>query len=198
MPRKKGKTMLPNPTPQLVRRYIKNFDRENQEIECTLAELFALFPKNTENSQVVVKASAINILFQTWISGITTVANHITNLDIDSAIERGDAEIVDRIARVKFKEKIRRNYSFATKYCFWHRPNSYPMYDWRVDYCLWEYRVQDPARSFQFKRTDLRNYDEFRKIVDNFKVCYGLTDFTYREIDKFLYHLGGEFGGDSA
>lgn len=40
-----------------------------------------------------------------------------------------DPDLIEKIANVEIGGKRRRNYSFATKYCNFHRPNVYPIYD---------------------------------------------------------------------
>jgi hypothetical protein len=44
----------------------------------------------------------------------------------------------------------------------------------------------------QFKRDLLWDYPEFRKIVAEFRDRYGLGEFTFKQIDKFLYYEGGK------
>lgn len=164
---------LREPTAEDVNKKISEFDSANKELEKTLTRLIEQFPQNTIYEHVLVKAAAINLLYNTWIVGITTVARHITELNIDSALDSGDTEIVGKIARVQFRDKTWFEYSFATKYCNWHRPTLYPIWDSRVDKCLWAYRSarqnrdpntheQNPFPSFR-KREDLRNYTKFRQ-----------------------------------
>jgi hypothetical protein len=38
-------------------------------------------------------------------------------------------DLIERIANVEISGKRRRNYSFATKYCNFRRPDVYPIYD---------------------------------------------------------------------
>jgi len=193
---------LPRPTEELVRAKIGEFDREYEPIEDTLKQLIAQFPQNTDLSQVIVKVAAINLLYNTWIVGFKTVAQHIVRLNIDSDLKEGSAEIIGKIAQVQFGGKTRNNYSFATKYCSWHRQECYPIWDSRVDECLWQYRGrrlnQDlytkeprPFPTFE-RRSDLWNYAKFREIVKEFCGHFEL-DFSFKQIDKFLFQLGNEY-----
>lgn len=53
-------------------------------------------------------------------------------------------EVVDLIARVTVasSEKQLTFYSFASKYCSWHKPNQYPIWDFRVNRYL---RIAGPG-----------------------------------------------------
>ncbi|OBB45434.1 hypothetical protein [Mycobacterium sp. 852002-51961_SCH5331710] len=102
------------------------------------------------------------------ITGIVQVATHIVELDVDTRLsgDNMDANLVEEIARVTIRDKVRRNYSFATKYCAFHRPGLYPIYDslvhdilntllkqgetfdsfvpgeqWRTNYAIWHSRL---------------------------------------------------------
>ncbi len=74
-------------------------------------------------------------------------------------LDTGSVQLVDMIARVRVGEDKQRNYlSFASKYCTWHRPKSYPIYDSRAEKCLWAYKLQFGLR---FARKDLWEYSGF-------------------------------------
>lgn len=181
---------LPEPMPNLVVAAAKKFDDENQVLENALRLLIERFPGNDDASSVLLKVVAINALYRTAILAFETVAQHIFDARIDEEIRAGDASVVGRIALVSLKGKMRNNYSFATKYCSWHKPDSYPIYDSRVEACLWAYRKQESFLSF--RREALWTYSSFREIVSGFRDKYHLNSFTYKELDKFLYLLGGE------
>lgn len=194
--------VLPRPTAEFVREKAEEFDSDNESIENTLTQLVAQFPRNTDLSQVIVKVAAVNSLYNTWIVGIKTVAKRIVSLNIDTELENGSAEIVNKIAQVQFGNKTRNNYSFAAKYCSWHKEEHYPIWDSRVDECLWQYRSrklnQDlyskeprPFPTFE-NRSDLRNYAKFRQIVREFCGHFDLN-FSFKQIDKFLFQLGNEY-----
>jgi hypothetical protein len=88
-------------------------------------------PRNVDAGEVSVKVAALNGLYATSIYGIAQMARHIVSLNIDDPLSSGRADpgLVERIARLEQKGKVRRNYSFATKYCSFHRPDVYPIYD---------------------------------------------------------------------
>ena len=159
----------------------------NGPIEWVLTQLFEKFPKNTDLGEVVVKTKVLNVLYSTQIRAVNIVARHICSLAIDADLKDGNPEIVDGVAKVQLSDKVRNNFCFASKYCSWHNPTAYPIYDANVEACLWCYRRQDGFATFA------RNgygYLEFVRRVNAFGDFYGLTSFTYKQLDKFLWYLG--------
>jgi hypothetical protein len=176
------------PTADDVIRAEKKFDQENGPVEWVLTQLFKKFPENTDFGEVVVKTKVLTALYGLQILAVIAVAEHITDLGIDPDLKAGKAEIVDQIAKVQLKGgKIRHFFSFASKYCSWHNPTEYPIYDSNVEACLWYYRKQDNFD--EFPRYGYR-YPEFKRRVNAFRDFYGLTSFTYKQIDKLLWSLG--------
>ena len=182
---------LPSPTPDLVASYIRKFDDSQTTVERALSKLFTLFPNNDNPEDVLLKVVALNDLYRTGILATSQVANHIFRLNIDGEIRAGRPEAVQMIARVQLGKSTRNNYSFATKYCAWHNPASYPIYDSFVDQMLWGYKKQD--RFDNFHRQDLCQYDRFTKVMLHFRDYYNLTSFSIKDIDKFLWLAGNDY-----
>jgi hypothetical protein len=188
--------VLPPPTVDDVLRAEKKFDEEAGPIEWVLTQLFQKFPENTDFGEVVVKTKVLNVLYSTQIRAVNIVARHICSLAIDPDLRAGKPEIVDRIATVQLKDTTRYNFSFASKYCNWHNPTAYPIYDGNVEACLWHYKKQGGSftdalaeRGIAFLR-DGYDYAEFVRIVNAFRDGYKLTSFTYKQLDKLLWSLG--------
>jgi hypothetical protein len=189
--------MLPRPTGDDVIKAEKKFDEENEPIEWLLAQLFQKFPGNTAFGEVVVKTKVLNVLYTTQIRAVNIVARHICSLGIDPGLRAGEAEIVDRIAKVQLTDKTRYNVSFASKYCNWHNATAFPIYDGNVEACLWHYKNQEGSRfaaalaerGIAFPRYGY-DYAGFVRIVNAFRDGYSLTSFTYKQLDKFLWSLG--------
>jgi hypothetical protein len=182
------------PNRENVQSKIDKFNREEEAIETALALLIGRYPLNTEIREVYVKVKVLNVLYATQILGIGKVAERIVECAIDSRLERGDPDVVAAIANVQFKGKNRCNYSFATKYCSWHRPEKYPIFDSRVAACLVAYRSQGLPDPFaKFVGDDLWNYLKFLDVVKAFRTRYHLEDFSFKDIDKFLYETGSDY-----
>jgi hypothetical protein len=187
-----------NPTCEDIEEACSDFDKENRFIEEALGELFTQFHKNTKTSQVLLKVTAVNTFYSTQIplydSRIPTiweVVDQIIGLGIDSSLDQGSHELIFKIAEAKIpNKKIHYNYSFATKYCSWHNPKAYPIFDSRVCAYLWHLRLLGTLS--RFKRKDLWIYPRFVEVVDELIDNFDLGLFTYKEIDKFLYREGGK------
>ncbi|MCL4834549.1 MAG: hypothetical protein KJZ86_19065 [Caldilineaceae bacterium] len=185
------KLSLPEPDEELVIGFIEKFDKSQIAVDRALGKLFRLFPTNTSLEDVLLKVVTLNSLYATGILATYRVAEHIQQLQIDPLLQSGDPQAVAQIAQVRIGNKIRNNYSFASKYCAWHNPRAYPIFDGFVEQMLWNYQRQD---SFcQFRRQDLREYKKFRQAIDEFCHYYHLTKFGYKEIDKFLWLAGKEY-----
>ncbi|CAG0954309.1 hypothetical protein ANAEL_00245 [Anaerolineales bacterium] len=181
------------PTAELVQEYINKFDSNKDlvVVEDVLSELFGKYSQNCSLRDVLIKVSVLNSLYSTQIYAVVETAKHIVEVNIDNDLRMGMIEVVEKIARVEVGGKIRTNYSFASKYCHWHQPEMYPIYDSYVDQLLWAYHVQ---RQFEvFKQADLRNYPRYKEIVESFRKCYNLTQFRLKDLDKFLWGYGRKY-----
>lgn len=180
--------ILPRPTADDVVRAEKQFDEQEEPIEWVLTQLFQKCPENTDFREVVVKTKVLNVLYSTQVRAWNVVAKHICSLRIDADLKAGEPAIVDQIAKVELQDgKIRNYFSFASKYCNWHNPTAYPIYDGNVEACLWCYKKQDGFTTFS--RSGY-GYVEFKRRVDAFRDFYDLSAFTYKQLDKFLCSLG--------
>jgi hypothetical protein len=184
--------MLPTPTVELVEEECRKYDENpsNQVGDLALKELRVQFPRNTVTSHVLLKVLVLNALYHTRVRDIDTetLARHIAEGEpaIDSLLDQGKLAAVERIfvspnLHIKY-------YSFATKYCSWHKPETYPIYDRYAVKCLWSYNKQEKFRKFSLE--DLRYYDKFVATVTAFRDRYNLNCLTFRQIDKFLWRSG--------
>jgi hypothetical protein len=177
------------PTVNDVREKIAEFNRENEQVEWLLTELFAKYHKNTDYDAVLVKTKVLNLLYNTAILAIGAVARPIVALSgLDTLLAAESPDAVGLIANVSIQEKKYWFFSFATKYCSWHNPTAYPIFDKNVYACLRFYRKQDRFAKFALK--DLWDYSAFLGVVTEFRRFYGLEQFNFKELDKFLYQHG--------
>lgn len=184
---------LPTPTPDLVKQAVDSFDADPYTAlaESAIHQLVDHFPRNDYASQVVLKVVVINQLYSARVDAIhiEPLSHHIANSTIDELLVIGSPDAVSKMSNCSAYSK--RYYSFATKYCNWHKPAMYPMYDYNVDECLWSYRKQD--KFAEFRRNELEdcgNYGRFVEIVDTFRRKYGLEQFDFKALDKFLWITG--------
>ena len=181
-------TAIEIPNAELVGASIKRFDREHELVESTLAELFAQYPDNSDLRHVLLKVVAVNTLYHSCIYALETVARHIHEhgKEIDAALASGSLGIVDTIAKVRVQGRVHNFFSFATKYCSWHQPEKFPIYDSRVDRYLWTLQTEHPFAP-AFIHPHLWDYPKFHNIVVAFRDFHGLSEFSFKDIDKFLY-----------
>ena len=182
---------LPEPTMEFVQGRIREFNRDNENLERGLTQLIEAFPKNSDLGQVLVKVAAINSLYNTHIFGVFQVAQLIQRCEIDPLLESGSPEAVKAIERVDYGDRSISIYSFATKYCSWHQRERYPLYDTTVDLCLRAYR--DQYKFYEFDYYSLREYEKLVKVVEAFRERFQLGSLSYKETDKFFYQLGYEY-----
>ena len=185
---------LPHPTPELISDYLKKWEKlEKYKLqEDALGLLFRdMCPENTKKEHIILKVCALNDFYSTNIYDTFTVAEHIQSLNIDSRLKNNDRTLVNDVALVKISGKTKNFYSFASKYCNHHTPETYPIYDYYVEKMLMEYKKRD--KFMPFKKDDFKNYEHFLEIIENFRDFYGLASFTLRNIDVFLWQGGKEF-----
>ena len=165
--------------------------------EKALDKLFIDLCKFNDNIEdILIKCSTLNDFYSTNIYDVYSVAQNLSKIDkIDERLKGGDPTLIKDIAEVKVgKSKIERKfYSFATKYCSFHQPTLFPIYDSYVEKVLWEFKKR--AGFSVFKLSELKDYPKFKKVVDDFRNYYGLTEFNYKELDQYLWQLGKKYFG---
>lgn len=187
---------IARPSAGEVKKYLAVWDSgTNGRLDAALATLFRMMPRNTDVGEVGVKLAALNSLYSTNIFAVVQVARHIVDLGIDARLAGAtvDPELIEDIARVTIKGKSRRHYSFATKYCSFHRPDLYPIYDSIVSEVLngllRQGEIFDEFLPGEHWRTD---YGLWCRSITKFRSFYGLDEFSVRDIDKYLWMVGRE------
>ena len=139
--------------------------------------------------EVLTKVYALDNAYSTGIlsNHFVSLAKHIVDKNIDSDIENGRLEVVEHIRNAL---GINNYYSFATKYCSFHNPDTFPIYDSRVVFMLRYFRRK--SNFTKFTGNDLKDYQKFYNIISKFREYYRLDFFSLREIDKYLWLTGKE------
>jgi hypothetical protein len=177
------------PSAQRVLATSKQFDNENATTESALQELFARYPTNDNGAHVLLKVTALNRLYSTGIFDLHGMAEQIYLhvKPIDASLIQGVPGIVDEIARFLLAKTGNKFYAFATKYCSWHNPSAYPIWDGNV--C----RYLSCLKNTPFEKPDYwERYAQFVSLISNFRAYYGLDEFGFKDIDKFLWTHGAE------
>ena len=177
-----------------MEKYLKTWDSDESFVlqEKSLDKLFLeLAPKNTDISDILIKASTLNDFYSTNIFSIFPVAKHILELNIDERLEAGDTSLVGDIAFVEIKGKEKHFYSFASKYCSHHKPLLFPIYDSYVENVLVYFSKLDGFA--KFKREDLKNYQTFKDVIIEFSKFYKIDTYNLKDLDRYLWQLGKEY-----
>ena len=181
------------PTLENVTAECDRFDQEYWLAEEAVRLLWQRFDRNFEIRHVLLKVLVLNKLYGTMIPDdkVETLAKHIVGLAVDkhldTLLDRGELEAV---ALIRDCPNLKQYASFASKFCSWHHPTDYPIYDGNVRACLWSYQEQDSFTT-QFLQDDLSYYLKYVDIIKAFRTHYKLDSLTFKQLDKFMYRLGG-------
>jgi len=155
--------------------------------DASLQALAVRFPENDRES-CLLKAAALNALYNTNVRHIVDVAEHIHRV-LNAANQPKGPELVNRMAETR-TGNLR---SFASKYAhFFLDPNSYPIYD---KYTLISLRLH-----LGHNLAEPKSYSQYN---DWFQRLISLTEqsFSIKQIDTYLwfsgmyhFHLQGETG----
>lgn len=165
------------------------------------AELDALFREpriqNTDPEKVKGKIEKLNAHYSVRVyrDHQEIMRDVICELDIDEALRAGDVGLVGRIV-TKGGERIERKggkkrlyYSFVTKYCAFHNP---------PEYCLFDRYARTALKTLTgWKLTDigcrgyqLRCYPQYHHAMETFQQQAELTERSFRGIDHYLWFKG--------
>ncbi len=164
--------------------------------EDALNKLFQKFcSDNKQLDDVLLKVTTLNAFYSTNIFNVYAVAKHIQSLGIDARLNQGDMILVSNIAsghgvKVSKNGKEKCFYSFATKYCSHHRPELFPIFDSYVERLL--IHLRDVDHFAEFDKTELRNAVKFKGIIQELMKSYDLNEFTFKEVDRYLWQYGKE------
>jgi hypothetical protein len=174
--------------------------------EDLLQRLVKKYPDHKNKAAVETKVKLLNLFYSTGIQATNKMSENILSIrDIDKRLSKGDKSLIPEIATLSFDDKKRYNYSFATKYCAYHQPEKFPIYDSIVAMtfisffekgllpkykcCSLKSKVEDTDTytKAEFKEK-LKGYDFFVDVYDYFMKLYDLKGyFTYREIDSYIW-----------
>lgn len=185
---------IPIPCKAEIRKYLNKWKTlENYVLqENSLDKLFfKTYPKNNDINDILIKASSLNDFYSTNIFSIFSMSKHILDLNIDFRLKKGDESLVNDIASIEINGKKKNFYSFATKYCSHHDPINFPIYDSYVEKVLVYFNKK--YKFSNFKKSDLKDYSKFKKVLIDFKKFYNIDDYDLKDIDKYLWQLGKEY-----
>lgn len=176
--------------------------------EIALTSLFKIYPKNDNESEVLLKCVALNQFYSAGLlnKDLIPMAKHIVELNsqinIDKALQEGDWTIVSQIAQ---GGELSCSYpSFASKYCNWHNPKAFPIYDKYVVEVLCALKTEGKLSTFS-KIKEIKSEEDLNKryltfgktleeIVRRFNLKFPLDkangEIIYKILDRALWILG--------
>ncbi len=181
---------LPEPTLEYVERRLGEVNRDSRftGVERAVEMVFQQWSLNVDDDEVLIKVVVLNRLYSTNIYDPYTIASHITTLDIDDRLMAGDPQLVPDIGKVPLGGKKTYFLSFATKYCSWHQPMKFQIFDSYVEWILWKYKKQFGFADFY--KYQLREYPVFVSVIEQFVSRFGLEVVNRKDLDKFLWSEG--------
>lgn len=194
----KTEMKIPIPSANEVQKWNDNWNNSEKMKKYRVQEncleyIFKEFPLNNDREEVTLKVTLLNQFYYTHITGVQKVIEHILNLKIDERLgaKPVDVQLVNEIANVKFNDKIRNDFSFATKYCSFHFPKNYQIYD-KYGSSFIKY-WNDKDKFSVCKKSEYRDYASYIEIVDAFIKHYGLQKFTRKQIDRYIWQSGKKY-----
>jgi hypothetical protein len=187
------------PDVEVVKHYLKKWKALrggiDNDIMLALQKLFTKYPKNNDLNEVRDKVSVLDELYRTRISNAQKcrIVECIVNLKIDKQLKTADATLVNAIAK-KRTETEKNVFSFASKYCSFHKPDRYPIFDSfvRKFLCHCKKTWKFPLETGVFSGDTLKDYPAFKEVIDCFRTHFGFKYFSYRKIDHYLWLAGKE------
>ena len=191
-----------------VRAVLKGYEKMESYCiqEDLLQHLVKKYPDHKNKAAVETKVKLLNLFYSTGIQATNKMSENILSVkNIDKRLSKGDKSLIPEIATLSFDDKKRYNYSFATKYCAYHQPEKFPIYDSIVAMTFASFfekgllpKYKCCSRKSAVKETNtyskaefkekLKEYDFFVNVYDYFMKLYDLKGyFTYREIDSYIW-----------
>ena len=179
---------------------MESYSIQEELLQCLVKK----YSDHSNKAAVDTKVKLLNLFYSTGIQATNKMSENILSIkDIDKRLSAGDKSLVPEIATLTFDGKKRYNYSFATKYCAYHQPKKFPIYDSIVamtfisffekgllpkyKYCSRKPTIKGAYTKAEFT-AKLKEYDFFVDVYDYFMEQYDLKgNFTYREIDSYIW-----------
>lgn len=194
------KLMIPLPNENLIKKEISNWENEPFYFvpEEVLCKIFKNYP-NDRFENVLRKCFFLNSVYGTRVSAddLKEISMYINKNHqiLKTKFDNGDPSIVMNLT---FEVGEKNNYSFATKFCSFSKPELYPIYDSLVSNVLKNYKTyqSDKKLSRLFKDVDytkvddLKKYETFRKVID---LLIEKSNSSYKDLDHFLWFYGKRY-----
>jgi hypothetical protein len=182
-----------------LKRFVREFEEDNEEWDGTVRLAFTEHPKNTDPSEILLKVVVLNIMYSAGLwrkgDGYWKMAERIQKSNADRRLDACDFSLVDDLGK-KINNKA--CYVFATKYCHWSRPSDFPLQDslsTRAAHYLSRKLSLGDNVGFKVTYSNLWGYERYKRVLDELVVVLDLPDsWKYKKLDEGLYYLGKGLG----
>jgi len=170
-------------------RYIRHELMTWKHSDILLYNEFRRLDKNVNSLEVEHKVSILDYLYACRLTRSITHANAakvIVGAEIDDDLHNGDpVELVQRIAMLSGQKRGNQKRTnigtvFASKYCHFHAPDRFPIYD--------QYARRGLIDLINTNFPE-RDYRQMKRGVDELIVATG-SQYNYKEIDEYLWLYG--------
>ena len=147
-------------------------------------------PKNTDLREVLLKTTAVGDPDCTMREANHDMASNIVSLNIDHRLSTLDTQLVNEIAELGTADRNKYFYTFATRYCNYHSPKAYPIYDKLSSEILLLFfqKVKDQ----DLADNTLLDYGQYKQAMEEFSKSFQVKGLDYWELDKFLWLYGND------
>ena len=147
------------------------------------SELFQLTPLNTNADDIRTKLSAMNDADISKNGLMEDVIKHIITLNIDARISAGDLSVVEDLANISANGKSYHLLHFASAYCNFHRPDTFPIYS---EQHIELYKRYIKENKLPLDPEKINTYEVFSKALNDLVQRLGMTGkMNYLQMRKF-------------
>ncbi|HEY3429980.1 MAG TPA: hypothetical protein VGK39_04825 [Cyclobacteriaceae bacterium] len=127
-------------------------------------ELFSKTPLNSGKEDVKTKVSALNDTDVRTLSLEADMINHIVKLNLDDRLKKNDLSVVEDIAHISAQGKQHHLLHFASVYCNFHKPDTFPIYSEQYHDFYKKYIVE---YNLPLNPKKLNSYEVFSKALND-------------------------------
>jgi hypothetical protein len=149
-------------------------DDENKNYDEAVNIVFRAYPTNSSLDHVLIKVTVLNSLYRTNIFQIHRLSKHVLRMEeskqLDEKLRVGDLEAIELLRKghgIKRKSDVISCdlLSFATKYCHWHQPDYYPIYDSKVE-CAIRWLTRKTKLATEIEGDNLYIIQNFKSVME--------------------------------
>lgn len=174
--------------------FAKEDDGRNLKVDSTVRTVFDRYPGNQDLQHVIERVGILYSLYGPFPGfesrvGVFEMVKHIQkeSTTIDEALKLGSEQAFSTIKSVSGREKSG-EWSFASKYCYFSKPDRYAIFDSRAESTVLWLRALRKIRSIS--NSSDYNYEAWRKAVSEcIQLSKGKLN-SFKEIDQALYEIG--------